>query len=96
MKYVFVSFDISKDKIRNLINKELKKLGLKNIQYSVFLGGLKDESIVKIKDLSEELLEKEDKICILEIRKDNLHKIKFFDFQQNLLYLLNESSISIF
>lgn len=95
MKYYFISFDISNDKLRKYFNKLLKKIGVKNIQYSVFLGKINSEKIEFIKEKSK-LLDKNDKLCILEIRKDMIHKIKFYDNYQDLAYILNKKSGKLF
>ena len=53
----------------------MKKIGLKNIQYSVFLGGVEEKFIETIVDFTINSMEKDDKLCILEIDKDMLDSI---------------------
>ena len=96
LKYIFVSFDISKNKIRNEINKKMKKIGLKNIQYSVFLGGIEEKAIETIIDFTKDTLEVNDKLCILEIDKDMLHSIYFYDKNYDINYILNNKNIEFF
>ena len=96
LKYIFVSFDISKNKIRNEINKKMKKIGLKNIQYSVFLGGIEEKAIETIIDFTKDTLEVNDKLCILEIDKDMLDSIYFFDKNYDINYILNKKNIEFF
>lgn len=81
--------------MRKIFNKLLKKIGLKNIQYSVFLGKVSSKKIEIVKKKSENL-EGDDKLCILEIRKDMICHIKFFDGYQDLTYILSQRSSKLF
>lgn len=79
-----------------MINKELKKLGLNNIQYSVFIGSIKAEKVDEIKKMVLNNFQEGDKVCILEIEKRMLSKIRYHDNFQRVEYVLNKKLGEVF
>lgn len=80
MDYI-ISYDIKDDKIRNIVFNELRYLGFKNIQKSVFLGKDIDNNVL---NLTLKFLED------LEIDSYFLTKIDFNKMTTNIKELLEK------
>jgi CRISPR-associated endonuclease Cas2 len=94
LKEIVVIYDISKNKQRTKIFKELKNIGLQNIQNSVFWGRVNEAEKRSIQRLFKEHLDKEtDKAFILETRLSVQIKLSGFgygdgsQFNEELYYI---------
>lgn len=81
MRPYLIIYDISDDKQRNKIVKELKKRGLHRIQKSVFLGAAPPDLIDELESLFQAFIEQEnsgafDSYIILPLNEFNLQKLK--------------------
>jgi len=78
---VLVCYDIANNKRRNKLVKELKDMGLQNIQESVFWGRILNPELKAIKKVFEELLKKdEDKAFILRCELSKQIKYQSFGY----------------
>ncbi|RPI17170.1 MAG: CRISPR-associated endonuclease Cas2 [Ignavibacteriae bacterium] len=70
---VWAMYDIKKDKSRNKVAKLCKQAGIYRVQYSVFLGTLKENEKDSLKLQIEELIDKEtDSVYIFPMSKNEL------------------------
>jgi len=74
MRFI-ICYDISDDKKRNKVSKNLKAYGIRT-QYSVFEVETQMEVVLKLLDEMESLLDPVDKFFIYPIDRKNVRKIK--------------------
>ena len=60
MKTYIIFYDITNNKSRNLVVKQLKKAGFYRIQKSVFMGTTTESHLQNLEELFDSLLQKED------------------------------------
>ncbi len=92
MKAYIIMYDISSQKIRNTVIKQLKKNGLYRIQKSVFLGATHKDNIKELKALFDILLQNpeasQDRYIIVPLDENILSKIDLLNIHLDLaLYL---------
>lgn len=77
--YLLISYDISNNALRLKLSKRLVYYGLDRIQYSVFVGKIKNRLFKALKKEIQELIQKsqpsDDKILILPIEKQLLERV---------------------
>ncbi len=80
MKIWLFTYDISNNKYRNTLVKELKKAGMHRIQKSVFIGRTTDQAVKNLMELIEALLQNEDSqndsYMLLQLHEDQLEKLQ--------------------
>ena len=81
-KEYLVCYDISENKIRGNVFKELEKLGLKPAQKSVFWGYLTMAEISAVKRYFASILEKTDKAFIARSNFNSQRESCFFGYQE--------------
>ena len=83
----FVVYDISDDRLRGRLFKELKKAGLTHVQYSCFLGNLDESRIDELEQLAESLIEDTDACYLFPICDEDFGKVRIVgaDFDHDLV-----------
>ncbi len=78
-----ISYDIKSDKIRLKIAKKLLEYGLERIQFSVFLGMVKDSLLPTFKNQLKEIFKKadltSDKLLMIPMTRNQLKKYATFE-----------------
>ncbi len=85
----WVVYDITEDKIRNSISEKCLNMGLRRVQYSVFLGDLnnneRDEIAVYAEDIIEE--EENDRVYIFPMCREDFERVQLIgqEFDKELV-----------
>lgn len=80
-----VFYDISSEKIRGGIVKNLKNIGMQRLQKSIFIGDVKKRYIEEITTKNNRfILEENDSLIILKLDIDFLKKIEIFGKDINI------------
>ncbi len=99
MKTYLILYDISNNKSRNLVVKQLKRSGFYRIQKSVFMGATTQTYLQDLKELFDSLLQKEDAqfdtYLILPLNELNLKQMEIFNLKIDLT-LITARKIVIF
>lgn len=84
---ILVCYDITSNKARSKLVKELKDMGLLNVQESVFWGRILPAELKSIQRFFDELLKKgEDKAFILKANFSKLIKSNSFGYDNPEIY----------
>ena len=88
MKTYLILYDITNNKSRNLVVKQLKRAGFYRIQKSVFMGATTTNNLQDLRELFDSLLQKEDAefdtYVILPLNELSLKQIQFFNMKIDL------------
>ena len=72
---VWVIYDISEDRTRNMISRHCKNIGLYRVQKSVFLGDIEENTLDELKLKVEDMIDlKNDSVYIFPMSKSELRK----------------------
>jgi CRISPR-associated protein Cas2 len=97
MKAYIIMYDISDNRIRNLVIKTLKRNGLYRVQKSVFMGATHPSKIEEMEQMFREWIDKEneesDRYIILPLNKDMISKIKWINFSLDISFYLGEKPV---
>ena len=83
-KRYFIGYDISKNKIRSKVQKELLQFGIR-LQYSNYLCEFFPKDLQKTRLFCRELLEKQDSIIWIPVSDSLLKSISFQGKNKDLL-----------
>ena len=92
--YVWIIYDIQKNRTRNIIARLCKQLGLKRVQKSVFLGKSKSYSLKQFQKIAKGILNPQsDILFVVPATKRSIKAIKTIGQTKFLKSILKEKKV---
>ena len=95
--FIWVIYDVKKNKTRNRIIKQCKKAGLYRVQKSVFFGNIEINELKGLKIMFKYIIDtEEDSIYILPMSKKHLDEARFIGLSFDKELVCGEKQVTFF